>query len=84
MSGKVGFFVGWGLLLWLLATLSFRVIGQFLLDPGNSTLVAATFALAVPLIVAATYPVYISRKLTASDRPVAAVCIALPGMLLDF
>ena len=61
--------MGWGFLLWLLAPLSFRVIGQFLLDPGSSALVAATFVLTIPLIAAATYPTYAIMKLTATDRP---------------
>lgn len=80
---KLSFFVGLGLLLWLLATLFFRVIGQFLLDPGSPVLVVAVFVLTGPLIAGAVYPAYALRNLPDEDRPAAAVCIALPGMLID-
>jgi hypothetical protein len=34
MRGKTGF-VRWGLLIWLVAMIFFRFLGQFLLDPAN-------------------------------------------------
>lgn len=83
MDGKLSFFVGWGFLLWLIATLFFRIVGQLLLDPGVLALVVATFVLTVPLIAVAVYPAYAFRRLSREDRPPAAICVALPGMLLD-
>lgn len=83
MNRRLIFFVGWGLLLWLAATLFFRLVGQLLLVPGAPVLIIATFVLTVPLIAAVTYPAYAVGKLTDTGRPAAAVCVALPGMLLD-
>lgn len=86
IKGKTAFFVGWGLALWLGATIFFRLLGHFLLDPANPVLVVVTFVATVPVIAAATYPAYALAKMDSAQghqRSVAAVCIALPGMLLD-
>lgn len=83
MKGKTAFFIGWGFLLWLVATIFFRLLGQFLLDPATIALVATTFVLTVPVIAAATYPVYTMWRLGAAERPAAAAFVAIPGMFLD-
>lgn len=83
MRHKVAFFVGWGFLLWLVATIFFRLLGQFLLSAEAPVIVALTFLVTVPLIAAVTYRVYDQRGVEPSERLTAAVCIALPGMLLD-
>ncbi|MDN4492720.1 DUF5367 family protein [Ureibacillus aquaedulcis] len=75
--------IGWGFLLWLLATILFRFFGQLLLIPGNELLVIVSFLIALPLIAIATYPYYIIRKIPQSKRLYTSVQIALPGMLLD-
>jgi hypothetical protein len=76
----MSFFLLWGFGLWLEATLALRVAGQFFF---NLETLLLTFALTVPLIAIATYPVYPARKLAPSERLVAAVYMVLPGMLLD-
>ncbi|WP_226526951.1 DUF5367 family protein [Metabacillus niabensis] len=41
------------------------------------------FVMAMPLIFVATYPYYHFMKVSTSNRKVAALQIAVPGMLLD-
>lgn len=75
--------IAWGFLLWMSATILFRLFGQFFLIPGQVFLVLSIFILAIPLIIIATYPYYYFRKISETERLKAAVQIALPGMLLD-
>ena len=77
------FFFLWGFGLWLEATLALRVAGQFFFNPNSIETLLLTFALTVPLIAIATYPVYRARKLEPSERLVAAVYMVLPGMLCN-
>ncbi|WP_423410658.1 DUF5367 family protein [Heyndrickxia sp. MSNUG] len=71
------------MLLWVSATLIFRVFGQYFLDANNPWLTLITFLLAVPVILAATIPYYHFRMIPLSKRLSSAVLIALPGMILD-
>lgn len=75
--------VSWGILLWVLATLLFRIYGQLFLIPGNVPLLIITFILTIPLIIIATYAYYYLRKIPESKRLMTSVQIALPGMILD-
>lgn len=77
------YFVGWGLLLWLVATVIFRLTGQWFLVPDSAALLGAAYYGAVPLIALVTLPLYRLFRLDADTRVRAAVLIALPGMLLD-
>ncbi|WP_370222731.1 DUF5367 domain-containing protein [Cytobacillus sp.] len=73
----------WGFLLWVSATILFRLFGQIFLIPGQAFLALSIFILAIPLISIATYPYYYFRHIPETERLKAAVQIALPGMLLD-
>lgn len=75
--------IAWGFLLWMSATILFRLFGQTFLIPGQVFLVLSIFILAIPLIIIATYPYYYFREIPETERLKAAVQIALPGMLLD-
>ena len=84
--GEGGFtrsFLMYGFLLWLVATVAFRLFGQFVLVPGGGLLLFVVFVLTVPGIAALMYPLYASRGLGGRDRLLAAVCVMLPGMVLD-
>ncbi|MFZ5823703.1 MAG: DUF5367 family protein [Bacillota bacterium] len=76
------FFVFWGFLLWLAATLLFRLAGQWFLVPSDVALLAATYYGSLPLIALVTLPVYSLYRLDSESRVRAAVLIALPGMLM--
>jgi hypothetical protein len=73
----------WGFLLWISATVFFRLFGQMFLIPGNVLLLLATFSLGIPLITLVTYPYYYTRRIPISKRLISSVQIALPGMILD-
>lgn len=77
------FYLGWGFALWAIATVVLRVAGQHFFDPDNRALMVASFIAVVPLIALTTYPVYRWRHTPLPDRPLAALSMMLPGMLLD-
>lgn len=77
------FFFIWGLFLWFVGTLAFRLVGQFILIPDNSFSLLLIFAAAVPTMAAAIYPIYSLKRVSPSQRPLAAIFIVLPGMVLD-
>lgn len=72
-----------GVLVWIIATLVFRLFGQFLLIPNNVTLTVFLFGLAVPLMLGMMILLYRWQSIGSADRPQAAMRFALPGMLLD-
>jgi hypothetical protein len=76
-------FMAWGVLLWLAATLAFHLWGQWIIDAGRPAVTVVSFAAAVPCILVCTLPLYRKLDVADADRLRAAVCIALPGMLLD-
>lgn len=76
-------FLGIGFLGWLIATIAFRLVGQYLLDPTNVNLPIGVF-LATPLVaVIVMTGIYLWQQVKAIERPKAALLIAVPGMLLD-
>ena len=77
------FFFGWGFLIWLAATVVFRLFGQFALVPGGELRLAVLCLLTVPGIAALMHILYASKGLDGRDRLLAATCAMLPGMLLD-
>ncbi len=77
------FFFAWGVVLWFAVTLLVRLIGEQFLIPDQRFPVALAFVLAVPAVWLVTYPFYRWRNVVSAERPVAAVLIVLPGMLLS-
>jgi hypothetical protein len=75
--------VGWGLLLWLVATLAVRFVGHLVLHPDSRVLLAVLFAATTPVVLAATLPLYRLMRLDAARRPAAAALIAMPGIAMD-
>jgi hypothetical protein len=76
-------FLGLGFVIWLVATIAFRLIGQYLLDPTNIALCIGLFlATTIAMIIAVT-GVYFWQQVKVIERPKTALLIALPGMLLD-
>ncbi|MED4452398.1 DUF5367 family protein [Metabacillus fastidiosus] len=76
------FFYFFGFILWLAATLFFRIAGHYILVP-NVLILTMTFLVTIPLIITVTFPLYKFKKVDSDDVMKAAVSIALPGMLLD-
>ena len=76
-------FLGWGLLIWFVATILTYLVGPHVFAPGNWWRLGLLFATAIPLVGAVTYPFYIWRGIPTKDYATAAICIAVPGMVLD-
>lgn len=75
--------VAWGATVWLAVTITFRLVGHFVLDPSNALLLAGFFVAVIPLMAAVTYPVYRYLQLPHAARPAAAAAMSIPGMFLD-
>jgi len=75
--------VGTGVGLWLLATLAFRLVGQFLLPPDDSGRVAIVFVTTVPVMAMLAFAVYSLLDVPPDRRLTAAALLVLPGMVLD-
>lgn len=82
-GGVARFFFAWGFLIWLAATVVFRLFGQFVLVPGDELRLAVVYLLTVPGIAAFMHLLYASKGLDGRDCLLAAACAVLPGMLLD-
>lgn len=77
------YFLYWGFLVWLGATIIFRFFGHFFFNPENALLLLLSYLLVVPLIFLLTYPLYKLKGLKKDERLKAAMFIALPGMFID-
>lgn len=76
-------FLGLGFALWFLATIAFRLAGQYLLDPSAPLVIGAVYVVTVPAMAALALVLYRWRRVAGWDRLQAAVALVLPGMLLD-
>lgn len=79
----VSSFLAYGFVLWLVATVVFRLFGQFVLVPGGGIRLVAVLMLTVPGIAALMCLLYTREGLDGRGRILAAVFMVLPGMLLD-
>ncbi len=71
-----------GFLIWLIATIVLRLLGQVLLDPTNVALTIAVF-IGLVLLIPIMFAIYIWSNVEIQDQPTVAMQVALPGMLLD-
>jgi hypothetical protein len=74
---------GFGVAVWLVATIVFRFGGQVLLDPDSPLIIAGVFLAAVPAMVILTFAVFVWREIRPAARPAAAILLVAPGMLID-
>lgn len=74
---------GFGVAVWLIATVAFRVGGRILLDPDAPLIVFGVFVIAVPATVVVTFAAFLWREIRPAARPAAAILLVVPGMLLD-
>lgn len=82
-KSRGSFFLLWGFLLWLAATVVFRIWGGWLLDADNQAMTAILFIAAVPIIYGCVLPLFYFFGVPLSERLRYSVYVALPGMLLD-
>lgn len=77
------FFFGIGFAVWLLATVIFRMSGQFFFRPDEPLLLALLWlATAAALVLMARF-LFSWRALERAQRFEAAALMVLPGMILD-
>jgi Family of unknown function (DUF5367) len=82
-SSKISRWFGVGFVVWALATIGFRLIGQWFFAP-DAALISVAFALFFTPITAWCVRAYItSQSLSQYEGVTFAVCIAAPGMLMD-
>ncbi len=72
-----------GFAVWLVATVAFRLVGQYLLNPSTPVVIAGLFVVVVPAIIGLALLFYRWRSVTGAARLQAAIALVLPGMLLD-
>jgi hypothetical protein len=82
-SAPVRIFLGVGFAVWLVATVAFRLVGQFVLDPANPLVIGALYVAVVPAMVGLALLVYRWQSVSGPIQVVAAIALVLPGMLLD-
>ncbi|WP_336359565.1 DUF5367 family protein [Haladaptatus sp. ZSTT2] len=72
-----------GFVVWLVATLAFRVAGQFLLNPNAPLVIGALYVVTVPAMIGLALVFYRWRRVSGAARLPAAIALVLPGMVLD-
>ena len=77
------FFLSMGFLIWLAATIAFRVAGQHFFLYDNTSVVLLLYASALIGIVAVVVILVRWQGLTTEQSYQAAILLALPGMVLD-
>ncbi|MHC6199425.1 DUF5367 domain-containing protein [Elizabethkingia miricola] len=75
--------LGIGFLIWLLATIAFRVAGQFFFITDSAVVLSILYIIVVPVLGMVT--VFTCRKfrLAGLENVAAGVLLVLPGMLID-
>ncbi|CAI9672976.1 DUF5367 domain-containing protein [Elizabethkingia anophelis] len=75
--------LGIGFLIWLLATIAFRVAGQYFFITDSAVVLSILYIVVVPVLGLVT--VFTCRKfrLTGLENVAAGVLLVLPGMLID-
>jgi hypothetical protein len=72
-----------GFVVWLAATVAFRLAGQYVLDPAAPVVVGGLFVAVVPAMIGLALALYRWQGVTGATRLQAAVALVLPGMVLD-
>jgi hypothetical protein len=75
--------VGVGLLLWLVVTVAFRLVGHVLLPPGYPGRIAIVFVVTVPAMAMLSFAVYSLLDVPPGRRLTAATLLVFPGLVLD-
>ncbi|WP_293914566.1 MULTISPECIES: DUF5367 domain-containing protein [unclassified Sphingobacterium] len=75
--------LGIGFLIWLLATIAFRVAGQFFFITESTTILTILYIIVVPVLGLITVLTCKRFRLTGFENIVAGILLVLPGMLID-
>lgn len=72
-----------GFLVWLFATILFRMAGQYFFIVDNTWILFALYLVLIPALGFISITVFNYCKLNRSESIVSAALIVLPGMMLD-
>lgn len=82
-SSRISKWFGAGIVVWVLGTLGFRLLGQLFFTP-DAALVSVAFTLFFTVVTVWCIRAFIaSQRLDHLEGVTFAVCIIAPGMLLD-
>lgn len=72
-----------GFLIWLLATLAFRLAGQFFFITDSAAILTSLYLAVIPALIMISVLTFKKFKLSGLENIVAGVLLVLPGMVLD-
>ncbi|WP_293945940.1 MULTISPECIES: DUF5367 domain-containing protein [unclassified Sphingobacterium] len=72
-----------GFLIWFLATLAFRLAGQFFFITDSSAILTSLYIVVIPALILISALTFKRFKLSGLENIVAGVLLVLPGMVLD-
>ncbi len=72
-----------GFLIWLLATLAFRLAGQFFFITDSAAILTSLYLAVIPALILISVLTFKKFKLSGLENIVAGVLLVLPGMVLD-
>lgn len=72
-----------GFLIWLLATLAFRLAGQYFFITESSIVLTILYAALIPAMTIISIVTFKKFKLSGLENVAAAVLMVLPGMIID-
>jgi Family of unknown function (DUF5367) len=82
-GSRISRWFGIGIVVWVLGTLGFRLLGQLFFAP-DAALISVAFTLFFTVVTAWSVRAFIaSQRLNQFEGVTFAVCIIAPGMLLD-
>lgn len=78
-----GFFLFMSFMIWLVATLIIRFWGEIFFIPDSNVSMIASFLFSVFFLPPLAYSLFVWQNIEPMQRKDAAICLAIPGMLLD-
>lgn len=78
-----GFFFGMSFLIWLMATGVLRLWGHTFFIPNSNLSMVSSFLFSLVGLPLLVYAIFQWKRVPLHQRQEAAICLAIPGMLLD-
>ncbi len=75
--------LGVGFLIWLAATLAFRLAGQFFFITSSPVILTILYVAVIPVLAFISIITFKKFKLAGPETVVAGVLLVLPGMIID-
>lgn len=75
--------LGVGFLIWFLATLAFRLAGQFFFITDSVAILTVLYVAVIPALTLISIVTFKRFKLSGLENVVAGVLLVIPGMMID-